>query len=399
MEELCEHEHHEQHRHVFITCHEEYDTHHNVQDNDARQQVFLAEFLRQVGNQEETQSCEGAHQPVDAHEAFVAHVVDEEIQDDAVDNVHEEVQEENRQHLEQVTVHQQVAEHVLHRDFFTGRRLHAFPDRGGTEHHEGIAGDHDQDHRHEVAVSQGFLTEQTYQQRYQGAHHANSGKHTQVRGGHKAGPCLGVIGDDRRDRPERDVGDGIYRAPENVGDRRIQHLPLNRKIRREEAQNRGDHHEQRCKLQVAFELAGFCPSGVHEPGHHGVVDGIPYTGNQENRGSRQGRDPQDISVEEQDEAAQQAIGEALAEAVGEVAQVFPAADFARYIVCFHVFAFLLLFLYRVSATPLPGHALCESLTGDGCPIMKHRAARGMDRSIPVLWPTGTRIRSPYPQPS
>ena len=131
-------------------------------------------------------------------------------------------------------------------------------------------------------------------------------------------------------RPERDVGEGVAGAPQDVGGAAEDDLAGNRDVRVDEAGDRRDDHEDRGDLHPLAELALLAGlAGVHEPGDQRVEDGVPQAGDQEDRAGDHRGDADHIRVVDQDEAADDAVAEALSESVAEIRHVFLEAHFVR----------------------------------------------------------------------
>ena len=127
----------------------------------------------------------------------------------------EHAEKERQQDDKQRLVLAQVVEGVAHRHLFRAGRDALFDLHKAVEHQR-QAHQHHHQRRHKVAFIVAVLGKERRQLREEDVGAGNPGVHPEHRRRYRAGALAGVVGHHRRHRPERDIGDGVQRPPQDI---------------------------------------------------------------------------------------------------------------------------------------------------------------------------------------
>lgn len=128
--------------------------------------------------------------------------------------------------------------------------------------------------------------------------------------GNQRGALVGILGHNRRQRPQRDIQHGVEHLVDDVGAKRPDGFTKEAKIRHGKEQDIHDsRRDRREHIGAKLPPAGACFIG--DDAHHGVVDGIPQPRDQDNGTCHSGADAVEIGEEDDDVGCDQTIHQIL----------------------------------------------------------------------------------------
>lgn len=294
-EQRAQAEENEQHRHLLIPDKPHHHAHRHVQPAEDHKQLPLLHPARQ---HRRDQAQHRRHDPHHANrhlQAAVAQIVDKEVDIQPARHVVEHTEKERQQDDKQRLVLAQVVEGVADGHLFRARR-HALFDLHKAVKHQRQAHQHHHQRRHKVAFIVAVLGEERRQLREEDVGAGNPRVHPEHRRRHRAGALGGVVGHHRRHRPERDIGDGVQRPPQDIRHPGVEDFGGHVRFDFIERQQRDAGDQQRGDQQKVAKFAEPAVNGVHYAGKQRIVNRVPRAGNQEDGARRQRRDPQHVGV-------------------------------------------------------------------------------------------------------
>lgn len=294
-EQRAQAEENKQHRHLLIPDKPHHHAHRHVQPAEDHKQLPLLHPARQHRGDQAQHRRHNAHHANRHLQAAVAQVVDKEVDIQPARHVVEHAEKERQQDDKQRLVLAQVVEGVADGHLFRARRYALF-DLHKAVKHQRQAHQHHHQRRHKVAFIVAVLGEERRQLREEDIGAGNPGVHPEHRRRHRAGALGGVVGHHRRHRPERDIGDGVQRPPQDICHPGVEDFGGHVRFDFIKRQQRDAGNQQRRDQQKVPKLAEPAVNGVHYAGKQRIVNRVPRAGKQEDGARRQRRDPQHVGV-------------------------------------------------------------------------------------------------------